>query len=127
MWNTLFKRILGIIIIFVTLYINKRYLIYGYVISSYIGFVFTAWLYCKLSKRSHFTFHLNSIIILLPSFLYYSLLVVVCSYVNIVLLQALVAIFLFVMYVFGAVFILNPKLLTDKNMRKELIQYFHIH
>lgn len=127
MWNTFIKRFVGIAIIILTLLLDKSYLIYGYVISSYIGFVFTAWLYCRLTKCRHWIFHMKTVCILFPSIAYYLLINVFCTFVNNAIIQIVCTLLLLMIYTIGVCYVLNPQLLLDKNERRKFFKNIHAH
>lgn len=97
---TLIKRTIGIFLIIVCLLINKETVLWGYVLSSFIGFVANAKLLSKILNIS-FTSQITQYFILLtPTIIIYILLYLFNSHVNTLMLQMVVAILVLLLYYF---------------------------
>lgn len=68
---TIWKRIVGILLIIITAFITPEYILHVYILSSFIGFLFNNRLYSKSIKISFWEQLFVMIKILFPSFIYY--------------------------------------------------------
>ena len=72
---TLVKRILGIMVIIMTLIYNPIYVVYGYVLSTIIGFMMNAILYCQIMRINVLALTWRTIIYITPSIIVYLLII----------------------------------------------------
>lgn len=91
---TLVKRIIGLFIIFICLIKAIEWVLYGYIVSSIIGYVINMISYCFLIKERIAKQLRLSIVIILPSIVYYILMRFCCSLINTLLVQICCSMFL---------------------------------
>lgn len=70
---TLYKRLLCIFVIIISLIINPQWILYGYVLSSFIGLIFNMILYTRLLNENFFIQVLKVERALIPALLFYFL------------------------------------------------------
>ena len=97
---TLIKRGLGIGIIFAFLFIEPQMVLYGYIVSTFIGYVLNVHLLSKVSeigvKRQLLLFGE----VLLPSLIYYGFMLFVSKYVDSQMIQLIIGGGLLIIYYF---------------------------
>lgn len=69
---TIIKRCVGIMIIIASLWLSPYYLVYGFILSSFVGYVINSYVYCKLIHCDFWSFQVHTVHILIPSVIYYS-------------------------------------------------------
>lgn len=79
---TFIKRIIGVIMILLILVINTEWLVYGYILSSFTGFIFNAYLYSRLIKSSIFSLLFDILKVIIPSLTCFIVLITIQSFVN---------------------------------------------
>lgn len=100
MYATVIKRILGIAIMLLALYINPEYVVYGYIVSALIGYFINSILYIRLSKVGVVKLMSTSFISFFICLLYYILFKYLTSCgLNIIIEMLLSAVTLFFYYV----------------------------
>ena len=94
---TIWKRIVGILLITITAFITPEHLLHAYILSSFIGFLFNNRLYSNSIKISFWEQLFVMIKILFPSFIYYIIMTILhieSSFIKI----AIASLFLLVYY-----------------------------
>lgn len=79
---TFLKRFFGVIIILSMLLVNSEWIVYGYILSSFIGMLFNAYLYSNLIGISIFSLFLTILKVAVPSFLSFILIVLAQYFVD---------------------------------------------
>ena len=74
---TIYKRIVGFLLIFSALAINIDYVLYLYIVSAAVAFLLNLYLFCKLTDESFITHISRSALYLLPCLVYLSCIVIV--------------------------------------------------
>lgn len=104
---TIIKRLIGIFIILISLLTNPIYMLWAYITSSFIGFFFNCFLFCKLSSISVVQYIFQNIKLLSIPFLFYFANVSINSQLhNHIIIQMTITFFGVAIYYF----ILMPKL-----------------
>lgn len=80
---TIVKRGLGLGIIIGFMAINKNWILYGYIFSAFIAYLMNMWLYAKLFNFSIGGQLKEMVNVLLPTILFYVILILFRSYVNV--------------------------------------------
>ena len=99
---TIYKRVIGFILIFIALTYSIELVLYSYVISAGIAFLLNLFLYCKLINERFFYILLKSCSYVLPSLFFLIIIITIENYTNCVLYLSLSvsAILLTVYYLF---------------------------
>ena len=99
---TIYKRVIGFILIFIALTYSIELVLYSYVISAGIAFLLNLFLYCRLIKGDLFHILLKSCSYVLPSLFFLIIIITIENYTNCILYLSLSvsAILLTVYYLF---------------------------
>lgn len=77
MYITIIKRVVGIAIILASLIINPMYIVHGYIISAFFGFILNAFMYSEIIGVSVLTIAKDTVLTIIPSLAIYLALVAV--------------------------------------------------
>lgn len=100
---TFIKRAIGIIIIFVSLRVSTKAIVFGYVISTFIAYLLNQSLYCRIISVSYISSLIGVLRILMPSFMLIAVLLIFNYFVSLLWLQILWgAIMMVIYYIFVA-------------------------
>ena len=94
---TIIKRFIGIIVIFLSL-LSVDYILYGYILSSFIGFIINNEVYCKLIHEKSIYQLSHIFYIFIPNIIYFCIMTFVRFYVDILFWEILIACFLLILY-----------------------------
>lgn len=95
---TLVKRIIGIVLIFLFLFIEPRYVLYGYIASTFIGYMLNVFLLSIVSELTIFKQLTSFVQYLLPSVIYFLLMTVFKSVFDSLFINISIAILLLLFY-----------------------------
>lgn len=70
---TIIKRFLGILVILISLLVHPKLMLFGYILSSFIGLIINAVLYIRIIDEKVFNMAMLFVNVLLPSAIYYCL------------------------------------------------------
>ena len=96
---TLIKRIVGISLIVLVILISPKYVLYAYIVSSFIGYIVNNYVYCHLMTLSSVTNFCILFKIFVPNAGYYIVMLLVMYYVDNLIMQVLISLFLLLLYV----------------------------
>lgn len=97
---TLLKRIIGIVIIFIFLYIKPLFALYGYILSTFIGYAINVFLLSRISNLTIISQLKVFIISLLPNLLIYIILISIHIFLESLVLEIVIGILLLIFYFF---------------------------
>lgn len=112
---TIAKRIVGVTLIFIFLFASPSLILIGYIISTFVGFLFNVVLLSKVSQLSIKDQLRLFFIVVLPSLVYYVVMSFVQGIIPILIVQITIAILLLLIYYLGIL----------KFYRINLSQYFN--
>ena len=98
LWITIWKRLAGLLVIFLSLLISPVAMMYGYVLSTLIGFVFNLFLYGDISEQKSKHLFGQTIYVLLPGICLYIITFVINGMINTLLSQLLISVTLLLIY-----------------------------
>lgn len=84
---TFYKRILGVIIIFIFLFLSPFSMLYGFIASTALGFIINKWLLCKILQLSFIKNLLNELKLLILPFIFFITIIIFKSLANNILLE----------------------------------------
>lgn len=117
---TMLKRFWGIVVIFISLLIEPQIVLYGYILSTFIGYLFNVHLLSKVSEMTISMQLVSFILVLLPNAIYFLVMTFIMSSIDSAYLQLLLTLsFLSVYYfvilrIYGINIILQLTLLYNK-------------
>ena len=95
---TLIKRCIGLLIIFLCLIKSIEWVLYGYIISSAIGYIVNLFAYSSLVNEKTFIQVRLTVLLLLPALIYYCIMKYSCCLTNILLFQIFCSLILLLVY-----------------------------
>ena len=97
---TIIKRLLGITIILMTIFIVPEYVLYAYIISSFLGYIINNYVYSKLINQSKLENLFTLFKILIPNIIYYTIMNSIIQHTTHLIIQIMIACLLFFFYVY---------------------------
>ena len=121
---TLIKRAIGIAIIFAFLFIEPKLVLYGYIVSTFIGYLFNVHLLSRVSSLSFFSQIQLFLIILLPNAIYCIIMIIVNSLSLSLSIKIIIGAFLLIVYYLGALRLYQVNVITliSKLIKKRAIK-----
>lgn len=107
---TIFKRIVGISIIIACLYIGTDYVLIGYIISTFIGFLFNVYLLSRVSEVTVWKQIKLFLHVLIPNALYYMTMYCIFTHVHNLAAQIVIDLSILSLYYFGVLRLYNINL-----------------
>lgn len=121
LYYTIIKRIIGIAIIIACLFIDTQYVLIGYIVSTFVGFLFNVCLLARVSEVSVWIQIKLFLLVLVPNIIYYITMYCILSRIDILPLQIIIGLVVLVLYYFGVLRLYNINLFawTLKYIKKE--------
>lgn len=98
LWVTIWKRIAGLLVIFLSLLISPMALMYGYVASTFIGFIFNLFLYGNISEQKSIWLLGQALYVLLPGISLYIITYLINCVINTLYFQLIITVVLLLGY-----------------------------
>ena len=95
---TIIKRAFGIGIILLAIFIDIKYALIGYIISSFVAFLFNQIVYCSLAKERYVEFFRRLLMVIIPSLILYLLLYVCYIFIQSIVSRITIAVVILVVY-----------------------------
>lgn len=113
---TMIKRSLGIGVIFVCLFIEPRIVLYGYIISTFIGYLLNVYLLSRVSEMEISKQITSFVLVLLPNVIYFLFMSIVSNSVDSIKFQYVLSLFSLLVYYFVILRLYNINLMFQLSL-----------
>lgn len=98
LWITIWKRLVGLLVIFLSLLVSPMAMMYGYVASTLIGFIFNLYLYGSISEQKSMRLIRQAIYVLLPGICLYGITFAINGVIKCLFFQLFISVILLLIY-----------------------------